>query len=237
MLFAFCNSPEQASWLTAEEKKIVIGNLEAEHAANKAAGGAKSKLSDAFKNGSVWVLCLIYFGVTAANYGIGFYLPQVIKDRITTDPVAIGALYAVPWIVTTFVMFIVGKHSDRTGERRWHLALSCLIGGAAFAVSGLPGVPGVVGLAALTISISGVLCGLTLLWALPASLLAGSAAAAGIAWINAVGNLGGYAAPHAAGVIVDKTHSTALAMMLLAGCMVMSGILTLLVTRKGVMRR
>jgi nitrate/nitrite transporter NarK len=146
-------------------------------------------------------------------------------------------LYAITWTVTTIVMFWVGRHSDKTGERRWHVALSLLIGGLAFAVSGIHGLPGAVGLIALTVATSGVLSSMALFYTFPAALLAGTAAAAGIAWINAVGNLGGYAAPHAAGVIVDHTHSTALAMVAMAGAMMVSGLVTIYVTRKGALRR
>ena len=236
VLFLMTNDPEKAGWLSADEKKLVLGNLAAEHEANKRAGGAKSKLADAFRNGSVWALCLVYFGITGANYGIGFYMPQVIKDSISKDPVVIGWLYAIPWVVTTVVMILVGRHSDKSGERRWHLALSCFFGAAGFVVSALPGIPGAVSLAALTVSTAAVLCGLTLFWAVPAALLAGTAAAAGIAWINAVGNLGGYAAPHAIGEIVEHTHSMMLAMLTMAVAMTVSGVATLLVTRKGALR-
>ena len=231
------NEPERAEWLSADEERLVSANLQAEQDANKRAGGAKSKLSDAFRNGSVWLLCLVDFGVTAGNYGIGFYLPQVIKDRISKDPVAIGWLYAIPWVVTAIAMFLVGHHSDKTGERRWHLALSCFFGGVAFAVSALPGIPGAVSLAALTIATAGILCALTVFWAVPSALLSGTAAAAGIAWINAVANLAGYVAPHAIGVIVDHTHSMMLAMLAMSGSMLCSAVLTLYVTRKGALRQ
>ena len=235
--FVMTNEPERATWLSADEKRLVLGNLQAEQDANKRAGGAKSKLSDAFRNSSVWLLCLVDFGVTAGNYGIGFYLPQVIKDRISSDPVAIGWLSAIPWVVTAVAMFVVGHHSDKTGERRWHLALSCFFGGLALAVSALPGIPGAVGLAALTIALAGILCALTVFWAVPSALLSGTAAAAGIAWINAVANLAGYASPHAIGVIVDHTHSMVLAMLAMSGTMLCSAVLTLYVTRKGALRR
>ena len=237
VFFLMTNDPERAHWLSAEEKNLVLGDIAAEHESNKRAGGAKSKLSDAFRNGDVWLLCLVYFGVTAANYGIGFYMPQVIKDTISKDPQVIGWLYAIPWVVTTIVMFWFGRHSDQTGERRWHLALACILGGLAFAVSGTHGVPGWAGLVALTVATSGIMCAFSVFFSLPSALLAGTAAAAGIAWINAVGNLGGYAAPHVAGIIVDHTHSTSWAMVTLAGCMMVSGLVTLYVTRKGALRQ
>lgn len=235
--WVMANEPEQADWLSADEKRLVLANLQTEQEANKRAGGAKSKLSDAFKNGSVWLLCFVDFGVTAGNYGLAFYLPQVIKDSISKDPVAIGWLYAIPCVVTTVAMLLVGHYSDKTGERRWHLALSCLFGAVGFAVSAVPGISGVVGLAALTVSTAAIMCALTVFWAVPSALLAGTAAAAGIAWINAVANLAGYVSPHAIGVIVDHTHSMMWAMVAMSAAMLASSVLTLYVTRKGALRQ
>jgi nitrate/nitrite transporter NarK len=236
-LFVMTNDPEQAAWLSADEKKLVLSGLQAEHEANKRAGGAKSRLVDAFANGSVWLLCLVYFGISAANYCIGFYMPKVIKDCISKDPVVIGWVYAIPWVVTTVVMLLVGRHSDRTGERRWHLALCCFGAGLGFAILSIPGIPGAVSLAGLTVATASVLSAFTMFWAVPTALLAGTAAAAGIAWINAVGNLGGYAGPHATGAIVDHTGSMMLAWLALAGVMLISALVTLYVTRKGALRR
>ncbi len=236
-LFLMTNDPERATWLSADEKRLVLGNLRAEQEANRRAGGGKSKLSDAFRNSSVWLLCFVDFGVTAGNYGIAFYLPQAIKNGITKDPVAIGWLSAIPWVVTTVAMLVVGHHSDKTGERRWHLTLCCFFGAAAFAVSSLPGAPGVVILAALTIATAAILSALSVFWAVPSALLAGTAAAAGIAWINAVANLAGYASPHAIGIIVDHTHSMMWAMLAMSGSMLVSSVLTLYVTRKGALRQ
>jgi len=236
-LFVMTNDPEQAVWLSADEKKLVLSGLQAEHEANKRAGGAKSRLVDAFANGSVWLLCLVYFGISAANYCIGFYMPKVIKDCISKDPVVIGWVYAIPWVVTTVVMLLVGRHSDRTGERRWHLALCCFGAGLGFAILSIPGIPGAVSLAGLTVATASVLSAFTMFWAVPTALLAGTAAAAGIAWINAVGNLGGYAGPHATGAIVDHTGSMMLAWLALAGVMLISALVTLYVTRKGALRR
>jgi sugar phosphate permease len=236
-LFVMTNDPERAAWLSEDEKRLVLGGLQAEHEADKLRGGAKSRLVDAFANGSVWLLCLVYFGISAANYGIGFYMPQVIKDSISKDPVTIGWVYAIPWVVTTVVMLLVGRHSDQTGERRWHLALCCFGAATGFAVSALPGIPGAVSLAGLTLATASVLSAFTMFWAVPTALLAGTAAAAGIAWINAVGNLGGYAAPHAIGIIVDRTHSMTLAMLTMSVAMLVAAMVTLYVTRKGALRR
>ena len=99
-----------------------------------------------------------------------------------------------------------------------------------------PGLPGWANFAALTVAYVGVLCSFAVFWALPSQILSGAAAAAGIAWINSVGNLAGYASPHAVGAIRDATHSMTLAMLALAAAMLISAIVALFVTRPGARR-
>jgi D-galactonate transporter len=231
-LYFLTDTPAQAKWLTEEEKRLVLGRLQDEEAAKKQAGAGQHRLVDAFRSVDVWLMCLIYFGLTAGNYGIGFWLPQVIKETISKDPVTIGWLYALPWVFTVAAMFVVGHHSDKTGERRWHLTLCSVASAAAFVVSAIPGIPGAAGLAALTVATAGILCGFTLFWAIPTALLSGTAAAAGIAWINSVGNLAGYFGPYAVGAIRDRTHSMTPALAVLAGAQLGAAVITLVVTRK-----
>src|ERR1019366_730219 len=88
-----------------------------------------------FRSPAVWLLCVAYFGLTCGNYGISFWLPQVIKDSISSNPLTIGWITAIPWAAAAVAMILVGRHSDATGERRWHFALSCLVVSAGFGVS------------------------------------------------------------------------------------------------------
>jgi nitrate/nitrite transporter NarK len=112
------------------------------------------------------------------------------------------------------------------------MALAASVGAVAFAASAIPGISGTAGIAALTIAASALMCQFAVFWALPTAILSGSAAAAGIAWVNSIGNLGGYASPHAVGFIRDSTHSMFLALLALAGAQLMTAVLTLVVTRK-----
>lgn len=234
-LFTFwflTDDPAGARWLTNEEKKIVLRRLAEEEDGKKRAGGANHRLIDAFRSPQVWLFCLIYFGMTAGNYGISFWLPQVIKDTLSQNPVTIGWLFVIPWGTAAAAMIAVGQQSDQTGERRWHLVLSCLVGAAAFAASAIPGIPGVLGLMALSLATAGVMSTFSVFWALPTRLLSGTAAAAGIAWINSVGNLAGYVSPHAVGLIRDRTHSMTPALLSLAGILLVSAAVTWYVTRE-----
>jgi sugar phosphate permease len=233
-LFFLTDEPAQARWLREDEKSMVLTRLREEEGTKKTTG--RSRLADAFRSPAVWLLALVFFGVIAGNYFIGFWLPQVIKETLTKDPVAIGLLFAFASGVTAIAMYFVGRHSDATGERRWHFALSAMVAALAFAASAIPGIPGWANFVALTVAYVGVLCSFAVFWALPSQILSGAAAAAGIAWINSVGNLAGYASPHAVGAIRDATHSMTLAMLALAAAMLISAIVALFVTRPGARR-
>jgi nitrate/nitrite transporter NarK len=129
-------------------------------------------------------------------------------------------------------MVLVGHHSDKTGERCWHVAISGFVGAIAFAVSAVPGISGVAGLLALTVATAGLAAAYTTFWALPSAFVGGMAASASIAWINSVGNLGGYLSPFLVGKIRDVTHHTTPALLMLSGCCVASTLLTILFFRK-----
>jgi D-galactonate transporter len=231
-LIYLVDSPAKAHWLSSEEKSLLLGRLEEEEAAKRREGESRHRLLDAFKSSKVWVLSLIYFGAVMGNYGLWFWLPQVIKDTLTADAWRIGLISMIPWGTAAVVMVIYGHHSDAKGERRWHLALALLAGAVAFAVSALPGISGVAGLAALTISAAAVMCGQSLFWALPTAILSGSAAAAGIAWINSVGNLAGYVSPYLIGQVRDSTGSMTLALLVLAASMLMSAVLVIVAAKQ-----
>jgi len=230
-LLYLADSPAAARWLTAAERKLLLERLAEEEETKSREGEARHRLMDAFRSGKVWILALVYFGAVMGNYGLWFWLPQLIKDSLTGDPWRIGLISMIPWATAAVVMVLYGRHSDVTGERRWHLALALLFGAAAFAASAMPGISGTVGLAALTCSAAAVMCGQSLFWALPTAILSGSAAAAGIAWINSVGNLAGYVSPHLIGVIRDTTGSMAPALLALSFSMLFSAVLVVIVAR------
>jgi nitrate/nitrite transporter NarK len=170
--------------------------------------------------------------MTAGNYGITFWLPQVIKETLTQNPLAIGWISTIPGIASIAAMFFWGHHSDKARERRWHMALAAIIGAAFFGTSAIPGISGVAGMAALTIASAALMCQFAVFWALPTAILSGSAAAAGIAWINSIGNLAGWASPHAVGYLRDQTHSMIPALLALCGAQLLTAIMVLVVTRK-----
>jgi len=231
VLLLLDDGPSRARWLDPEERALVQARLDGDEWAKRESGHGATTLTDAFRQRRVWLLCLVYFGITMGLYGVSFWLPQIIKESITADPVAIGFISALPWLAGVLAMLWTGHHSDVTGERRWHVALACLLGGAAFGISALPGAGGWAGLAALCVAMMGIMSAVSCFWALPTGILSGTAAAAGIAWINSVGNLAGYVSPFVVGRLRDLTHSMTPALGGLAASLCCSGLLTLIVAR------
>lgn len=235
MMWFLDDNPVKAKWLTDDERGLLVRRLREEEEAKRNEGESRHSLIDAFKSGKVWLLCLVYFGFIMGNYGLWFWLPQTIKDTLTTNPWKIGLVSAIPWTTAAIVMIFFAHHSDVTGERRWHLALAGALGCVGFLLSALPGIPGALGLLALTLGAIAIMCGQSTFWSLPTAILSGSAAAAGIAWINSVGNLGGYVSAMVIGRIRDATGSMTMALLVLSASCLLSGLLVLVVAkpRKG----
>jgi MFS family permease len=225
------DNPSKARFLNDGEKKLVLKRLEEEEAL-KEKNSSDRHWFDAFRSAPIWQFSLAYFGLTAGNYGITFWLPQVIKETITQNTRYIGWISAIPWLVAGIAMFIFGRHSDATGERRWHMTLAAAMAAMALVASSFPGISGYAGLAFLTVAIACNMCGFVVFWSLPTAILSGTAAAAGIAWINSIGNLAGFVGPYAVGLIRDWTHSMVLALIVLAAVQFMTAIMTLYATRK-----
>ena len=232
------DGPERATWLTAEQKALLARRLTEEEALKSVDERHARHTGDVFRNRAVWTLGLIYFGAVMGNYGVTFWLPQIIRETITSNPWRIGLVSMIPWGAAAITAVVVGASSDRRQERRWHIATGAVIGAVAFALSGLPGLNGWTGLAFLTVATAGMMSTMTTFWALPTAILSGNAAAAGIAWINSVGNLSGYVSPFVLGAIRDATRDAAhpngnmfLALSVLAVSLFLAGMLTLVVTR------
>ena len=224
------NGPNDARWLSREEKEILLKRLDEEQRQKETHEHGRT-LGDAFRSGRVWVLSVVYFGAVMGLYGMSFWLPQIVKDMGVGSTGKIGLITAIPWAAAAVVMILIGRHSDKTQERRWHIALSALGGAIGFVLSALLGGSAVASLAALTLSITGVMCLLSTFWSLPTALLSGTGAAAGIALINSVGNLAGQLSPSVVGWIKDVTGQVTWGMYVLAASMAMSCILVLLLTR------
>jgi sugar phosphate permease len=221
------DNPGTAQWLNTEERALLCQRLAEDEAHKKATVGGHSSFADALRKPAVWLFCLIYFGSVSGNYGLQFWLPQIIKNTLTQDQFSVGLLSMIPWGFTAIAMVLIGRHSDRTGERCYHIAIPAAAGGLGLAISAIPGISGALGLIALSIACAGVVSASSSFWSLPTLYLSSSAAAAGIAMINSIGNLGGQFGPLVIGFFSTRFHSTALAMVTLAGLCWLSSLINI----------
>ncbi len=225
-LFYLTDRPEQAQWLTPAERALLVGRMEAEEKQREQRHGMT--LLRALADPRVWLLIAVYFTVAMADNSFGFYLPTLLKSRFSdyTD-FQIGFLAAVPSIVAIVGMIVIGIHSDRTGERRWHVAGPAFLAAAGWILTTLDSSPWFF-LLALAVTLMGMRSMLPTFWALPTAFLSGSAAAGGIALINSVGNIGGLIGPNVIGQVKATTGSYTAGLWMMAGAMSVGGLLALL---------
>jgi len=200
------NGPKQAKWLTPQERDLVLKGIEDEEA-SKFDLGKKHHFLDAFKDYRVWALALVYFCGVVCFYAVNFWMPTIIQELgiPKSDFLMVGLISMIPWGLAAVAMVVWGAHSDRTGERRWHAAgglLVGIVGLIGLALVGHSPVPSIIALSLVTV---GILAWVATFWSLPTAFLSGTAAAAGIAWINSVGNLGGHFGPDLIGRIRTAT--------------------------------
>lgn len=226
------DGPQKASWLSAKEKEILVQSLAVEEAIKRSQGESRHSIADAFRSPQVWWFCLVYFGMVVANYFVGFWMPEIIKSGVTTDPWKIGLVSVIPWGLGAATMIWFGHHSDVTGERRWHLTAALLVSAIFLIFCGLHGLPPWLGIAVLSCAVAGIMSSISTFWALPTSMLSGAAAAAGLAWINSVGNLGGFVSPYVVGGIRDRSPNPIYPALLVAFCCLLSAAAVLVSTRK-----
>jgi ACS family tartrate transporter-like MFS transporter len=228
-LWYLTDRPEQARWLTPEERDWLAGELG--HEERVCAQHHGLTLWRALGDGRVWLLIAIYFTVAAGTNTMGLYLPTLVAGYFPrADKLEIGLMTAVPSLCAIVVMNLVGAHSDRKGERRWHVALSAFVAAVGWGMSAFLDSP-VLCLCALALAHSGMMSMLPTFWSLPTALLAGTAAAGGIAFINSVGNLGGFAGPNILGQLVRGPDDFSVGLAAMAGLMFAGGVAALLVPR------
>lgn len=227
VFFYMTDKPEQAKWLKDDERAWLVKAMAEENA--QKADGAKHGILSGLANPRVLALAMIYFGTSAGLYTLGIWAPQIIK-QLGVSSMTVGFLNAIPPIVSVVAMVLWSRHSDRTGERTWHVVLACIAASVGLVVAA--GANSVVGLiAALTLVNIGISCAKPPLWSMPTMFLSGAAAATGIATINSIGNLGGFAGPAMIGWVKDQTGSYAGGLYFVAGLLVLSAVLTLLLAR------
>lgn len=219
------DSPDKASWLTAEQKQWLTGKLAQERQAGKLKGGGHGSLRDILLNRYVLAAALVYAGASGASQCLSLWQPQIIKSfGLSTQQT--GLLNSIPFGVAAVLMLLWGKHSDRTGERVWHAGLPLAAVALSLALVPLAGASLALTVAILVIAVTGTYIFKGPFWALASEWMPGAAAAAGLAQVNAIGNLAGFAGSALLGAIKQATGSFALALMPIAaisavGCIVL----------------
>jgi D-galactonate transporter len=213
VLFYLTDRPALADWLAPEERTWLQGRLDAERRQRERV--EQIGVGQALMNPRVWILCVVYFGAVATNYGTGFWLPQIVK-AFGLSNLQTGFVAAAPYVVGTIGMIWYGRRSDAKMERKGHAAVALLIAAVGIGVSTLLDDP-LLKMVSLCVGAFGVFAVLPVFWTLPTAFLSGAAAAAGIAVINSVGNLAGFFGPFIMGWIKDQTGSFAGGLLAIAG--------------------
>lgn len=212
VFFYLTNTPSEARWLNVEEKSWLRDRLDAERE-NREAHFKKGWLPSVF-NMRVIALGLVYMAINIPQYGLSFFLPQIIKEFGVSD-VKAGFIATLPYLVGGLGMITWSLHSDRTGERIWHCVIpfiAMIVGLSSAAVAdGLQ-----LKMLALCVAAWGFFSILPIFWTLPTAFLSGAGAAAGIAAVNSIGNLGGYFGPQVFGILKTTTQGDAAGLVFLA---------------------
>jgi D-galactonate transporter len=218
------DKPGDAPWLSEEEKRLLRADLDEDF---DNAGPREHSLSDGLRGGRVWLLAVTFFCLISTNVTLPFWMPTVIQDLGVKSTVSNGLLSAVPYVFGLLAIVLVGWHSDRTQERRYHSALPCL--GCAISLVSV-GIFAHTPVLAFLALISAQACASGAappFWQIPSMLLAGTAAAAGIALINSIGNLSGWLGPSVVGWLKDLTGTTSSGLYVVAGLEVVATLLIL----------
>lgn len=220
-MFVLSDRPSTSHWLSEAERGWLANELAQEHRSHL------SGLWEALRDTRVLLLSLVQVGLTIGLYGVTLWLPQILKSY-GISALQVGVLSAVPYVVTIIGMLAVGLVSDRIGHRPLQVAASCILSAAGLWLA--------IATPSLWVAIAGLsLCSMGLMtarppfWSLPATFLVGTGAAAGIALVNAVGNLGGFVGPYAIGALTERTGTFHAGLVAIAGTLVVDALLVLFV--------
>ncbi|WP_341958109.1 MFS transporter [Pseudomonas sp. RC10] len=233
ILVIFCLSDRisHAGWLTQEQKTLLQSRIDAESHSHEV-----HSVRDVFRQPRIWLLTAIYFCMIAGFYTVGFWLPTLVRQAGVTDVLHIGLLTAIPYGAAVATMLLVSRHADRVRERRWHLALTAIVGAIGLIIAATWSSSFTMSMIGLTLAAMGALSTLPLFWSLPTAFLGGTAAAAGIALINSCGNLAGFVSPYLIGFLKDMTQSTTIGLYVMAGALILGSVLIFRIPAKLVNR-
>ncbi len=218
--------PEQARWLAPEERAWLGTTMRAEQEEKRQRHS--HTLLTALVDRKVWELSLLYFTIIISFYGVVFWLPQIVKNFSGMSNLMVGLVSAVPYLIASIAMVLIGNNSDKTGERRRHVAMPALAGSIGLILSAwLQSHTPLLAFLALCLAALGIWSTLGPFWSLPTEFLSGSAAAGGIALINSIGNVGGFVGPFVVGYVKQTTGDFTGGLLCLATTLLLGSCLAL----------
>jgi cyanate permease len=216
------DSPARARWLTTTERETIEEHLRADELAKKDKRTHHNAV-DTLLDVRIWTLAIAELFINAGGYAYIFWAPTIVQELgiESRDYLRVGLVLMIPSAVTALAMVIWARHSDRTGERRWHATAAAIVQACGLVILAIPSHNPALALVGLALTFAGTLCWFSVFWSIPTSFLSGAAAAAGIGLINSIGNLGGYFGPDLVGVIRDASggKSTAAFVLLAVGAL------------------
>jgi ACS family tartrate transporter-like MFS transporter len=224
------DSPSKAHWMQSEEREWLMTKLKAEADARELHAGHTAGALSALRDPRVLALALIYFGTSAGLYTLGLWAPLIIR-QYGFGSFETGLIAGIPSVLAVIAMILWARHSDRTEERTWHVVLPCVLACLGFVLVGEASTALMVILALVIVNI-GISAAKAPVWAMPSVFLSGAGAAAGIAMINSVGNLGGFVGPFVIGWLKNVTGSYSAGLYVVAATLAVSAIVTLMLSRQ-----
>jgi len=222
-LFYLTDWPKDARWLSPEEREWITGELNQEAADKKTARG-HMRILETLRQPLVLALALSYFLLNTSGYGLNIWLPKMVQKFPGLSTFQVSLVSSIPYLCAIPAMLLVGWHSDRTRERKWHAALSAITAGVGLGLSQwFAGNPALV-VASFALAGMGVMSYYPPYWALPTRLLSDRSAAASFGFVNLIANLGGFAGPYMVGFLTDRTGTYVAGVLLLVSTAVLSGL-------------
>ena len=233
--FYLADKPADAKWLTRDEQ-VWLTDAIAVDAKGKTGASGHGNVRAALTSGRVWVMSGIYFGFIYGLYALAFFLPTIIAGfesqfgtKFTTFEK--GLITGIPYLPAALVLYLWTRDATRRGVRTWHIALPAAIGGVSIPLALYMNSPAAT-IAVITVTACSIFAALPTFWTVPTRFLTGAAAAAGIALINTMGNVAGFAAGYVTGWLKDFSGSYVLPMFVVGGLMILSSVLMVLLSRR-----
>jgi ACS family tartrate transporter-like MFS transporter len=223
--------PSHAKWLETDEREWLTKTMD-EELAHKQKGAPHHFLAG-LKDPRTIAYSALYFGLVCGIYGLGLWMPTIVAALGKFNTTEVGFIVAIPYTIAAVFVYFWGRRSDRTGNRVMHASISMVMAAIGLVAAGsLVQVNAILALIALTLAAMGIYSAIAPFLAMPSTALVGAAAAAGLAMVNSLGNLGGFVAPYAVGLLNDATGDNRSGLVFLAACLAITALATFLYARK-----